>query len=184
METPDRKSNGSARTESITPTGAFESPPFWKSLTLGLYNTGDEYRQAFQHSPQYIDIGGTAQDMLDAADFTCSPNQIGVDLVIMRVADLGFPEGGHYDAICDRAAERGLRMCRPEVGPALRLALLDQPEGDTLYIAMKPIDVGSFSYLFGVDHASFRLSLFGFSVPQHRRLSDWNARFVFERPRG
>ncbi len=182
MENPDRKSNGSISIESIP--GAVESPLVWKSLTLGLYKSADEYRRAIQREPKYIEVSKSAQSMLNAVEFAWSPDLIDVDLVTIRVIDLGFPEGGHFDAICDRAAVRGLRMCRPEVGPALRIALLDQPEGDTLYVAMNPIDVAPFSYVFGVESDNFRLSLFGFSIPQSRQINDWNARFVFERPRG
>lgn len=49
--------------------------------------------------------------------------------VVVTVAELGLSDGGTFDAIVARAAERGLQLCPLELAPHLRLALLDQPEG-------------------------------------------------------
>jgi hypothetical protein len=72
------------------------------------------------------------------------------------VADLGFPEGaltreiigsdndrdlfGHLAPFTGgRRRELGLELCPPDLGPHLCLQYADQPAGERLHIAMKPI---------------------------------------------
>jgi hypothetical protein len=79
-----------------------------------------------------------------------------VNLVILRVADLGFPEGATTREIIGtdedadehgiaapftggRASQLGLALCLPEVGPNYRLRYKEQPLDERLYVAMKPI---------------------------------------------
>ena len=61
--------------------------------------------------------------------FTTSRERVPCAPVKVTVAELGLPDGGTFDAIVARAAERGLQLCPLELAPHLRLALLDQPEG-------------------------------------------------------
>ena len=49
--------------------------------------------------------------------------------VELTVDDLGFPDGATIGEIFNRAMELGLELCPLELGPHLRLAYLDQPEG-------------------------------------------------------
>ena len=49
--------------------------------------------------------------------------------VELTVAELGLADGGTMAEILERAAARGLGPCPLELGPHLRLQLLDQPEG-------------------------------------------------------
>jgi len=79
-----------------------------------------------------------------------------VKIVILTVADLGFPEaattteiiGTDYDTdeheisapfTGGRGQQLGLELCPPEVAPQYRLKYTDQPLDERLYVAMKPI---------------------------------------------
>ena len=61
--------------------------------------------------------------------FGTSREHVLVETVQVTAAELGLADGGTFDAIVARAAERGLALCPLELAPHLRLALLDQPEG-------------------------------------------------------
>jgi hypothetical protein len=79
-----------------------------------------------------------------------------MSLVMLSVADLGFPEGATtiqiigsaFDTDQDgdlapftkgRGTEFNLGLCPPEVGPELRLQFSDQSAGERVHVAMKPI---------------------------------------------
>ena len=71
-----------------------------------------------------------AAEVLFADDrFATSPNRIQLQTVQLSVAVLGLPNGGTFDQVVKRAAERGLLLCPLELGPHLRHQFLDQPEG-------------------------------------------------------
>jgi hypothetical protein len=74
----------------------------------------------------------------------------------LRVVDLGFPQGaltreiigtdedrdlfGHVAQFTGgRYRQMGLELCPPDLGPCLRMDYADQPRGERLHIAMKPI---------------------------------------------
>ena len=100
-----------------------------------------------------------------------------VNTVRLRVVDLGFPEGaltreiigtdedrdifGHAAPfIGGRYRQLGLKLCPPDLGPYLRLDYADQPRGERLYIAMRPIAItGGEPHIFVVEHAAEGLSL-------------------------
>lgn len=79
-----------------------------------------------------------------------------VNIVILTVADLGFPEaattreiiGTNHDTdqhgssapfTGGRVRQLGLELCPQEVAPQFRLEYKDQPLDERLYVAMKPI---------------------------------------------
>lgn len=62
-----------------------------------------------------------------------------VTLTRVTVRELGFPDGASRRKVYARARQRGLKLCPAEVGPQLRLQYPDQPDGECLHIAMKPI---------------------------------------------
>lgn len=77
-------------------------------------------------------------------------------LITLRVKDL-FEELGKgqevtLDEIYNKAEEYGLELCQAEVGPYLRLQLVDQPEGENLHIGMYPINVHGANDIFGVSN--------------------------------
>jgi hypothetical protein len=49
-------------------------------------------------------------------------------IVAVTVAELGFADGATFDALCARAAARGLGLAPLALGPHLRLARWDQPD--------------------------------------------------------
>lgn len=86
-----------------------------------------------------IQVDDYTQSMLDSNDFTVAKNAERLNLVRLTVNDLGFPRGATTKEIYDKAQELGLDLCPAEVGPHLRLQYADQPLGEWVYIAMKPI---------------------------------------------
>jgi len=86
-----------------------------------------------------INISDYSQDMLRSKDFTTLKNPETINLVRLKVRDLGFENGATTDKIYRRAEEFGLELCPAEVGPNLRLQYADQPLGEWFYIAMKQI---------------------------------------------
>jgi len=80
-----------------------------------------------------------ARDMLRSKDFTTLRNPETIDLVRLKVRDLGFTSGATTEQIYTRALELGLELCPAEVGPHQRLKDTDQQLGDWHLIAMKQI---------------------------------------------
>src|SRR3990172_6680400 len=62
-----------------------------------------------------------------------------LDLEVISVAELGFPNGATKEQIYNRAEKRGLDLCPASVGPVLRMEYKDQPVGEWFSIGMKPI---------------------------------------------
>ncbi|MFA5967133.1 MAG: hypothetical protein WC805_01265 [Patescibacteria group bacterium] len=111
--------------------------PAWKSVELGTQPNADGYRSALKDKG--FKIGDWANDIMGKPAFTVSDQPISVDLVLVTVAELGFPKGATRAKIYERALELGFQLCPPEVGPALRLQYPDQPNGEWLLIGMEPI---------------------------------------------
>jgi len=110
--------------------------PVWKTVELGVYKTPDAYRAAL--ATGMLRSGDWVTNFLGKPAYKCASVATSVDLVLVSVADLGFQRGALYSEICERAQQFGLRLCAAEVGPALRLAYVDQPRGERLIIATKP----------------------------------------------
>jgi len=127
----------------------------WRTITLGTgLQTADDFRKALNSAG--CKIGHWANDILGERGFMAAAKEQDVDLVVISVADLGFPNGATRKVIYQKAQELGLQLCPPEVGPQLRLQYLDQPMGEWLLIAMAPITdsgdgLGVFSVARGVD---------------------------------
>ncbi|MEK7658437.1 MAG: hypothetical protein AAB352_01055 [Patescibacteria group bacterium] len=86
-----------------------------------------------------INISETARYMLKSKDFTTQKNTENINLVKLKVRDLGFNEAVTVDQIYKKAEELGLKLCPSEVGPNLRLKYIDQPMGEWIFIGMKQI---------------------------------------------
>lgn len=87
----------------------------------------DALRQALRDAGVQLNEAGEA--LFADARFTTLAERHPVEIVEVTVAELGFPDGATYDALVERAAERGLVECPLELGPHLRLQRMDQPEG-------------------------------------------------------
>jgi hypothetical protein len=127
-------------------------------------------------------IDNVVRSVLRSPDFTTLPNQQTISLVKIKVADLGLTGNPTTNEIYARANELGLDLCPAEVGPWLRLAYkFDQPIGERLCVAMKPIAGSSGNtFTFFVDHEDpyegEGLCLDCFSVKPDKR---WNPEDLF-----
>jgi hypothetical protein len=66
---------------------------------------------------------------LNSGEFTASPKGEIVNLVTLKVSDLGFKATATYSAIVAKAKEYGLELCPKDTGPNYRLEYTDQPDG-------------------------------------------------------
>lgn len=86
--------------------------------------------QLIQKLKQYSILMNESAERLFADDkFSTSETKYILQTVELTVGDLGFPDGASMGEILKRATELGLELCPLELGPHLRLAYLDQPEG-------------------------------------------------------
>ena len=154
----------------------------WKTLKLGSFqNVESIYKTIIKN---VFKIGDWAHDILKSDVFVISPTEKEVDIVRVKVRDLGFNEGAYRKDIYQQAIEMGLELCSLEIGPILRLAYKDQPRSESLQIGMEPQkDSGNHESEFRVAH-----SVDGhlFLVGDHKHPTDfWEADefFVFVKPR-
>ncbi|KKW33309.1 MAG: hypothetical protein UY77_C0001G0004 [Candidatus Uhrbacteria bacterium GW2011_GWA2_53_10] len=101
-------------------------------LTLGE-KTVKEYEAEL--AKEGFKISDYAKDILAKVTASSQPQE--TELVRLTVKSLGFNETTRYDKICERAGELGLDLSPSEAGPALRLALKDQPMDDWVAVAME-----------------------------------------------
>jgi len=128
------------------------------NITLGTHENSAALRQALQ--VRGCRIGKWGSDILDQV--SVSPTQTQVDLVVVTVADLYFKDGATRVGIYERAVALGLDLCPSEVGPQLRLQYQDQPQDESLCIAMEPIlDSDGYRGVFRVGHEHGELWLDG-----------------------
>ena len=111
--------------------------PTWRTIQLGGHKTVEKLVEAIVAGD--FKIGEWARDILKKV--TLAKQSLEVELVVVSVAELGFPAGATRKEIYDRAVSLGLALCPPEVGPQLRLQYADQPLGEWLLVAMEPIAV-------------------------------------------
>lgn len=113
--------------------------PVWKTIRIGNHPDNGALRQTVLDNGYRI--SNWADDILGKVGVTTEPEEI--DLVIVTVAELGFPNGGTREKIYSRAESLGLMLCPAEVGPQLRLQYPadEQPLNEWLLVAMEPIKV-------------------------------------------
>lgn len=108
-----------------------------KELEREIKNKKDDQGKNYQ-------ISSYAKSMMDNPDFATSRNREKIDLVKLKVGDLGFTKNPTTDEIYARAKELGLELCPAETGPHLRLKYeevfqREQPMNEYLRVAMKQI---------------------------------------------
>ena len=79
--------------------------PIWKTITLGMCKSPDEYRKALKQAR--ISIGDWGNDILDRIAY--SQEEIEVDLVVVSVSELGFYRSAKYTDLCAKALELVIR---------------------------------------------------------------------------
>ena len=154
----------------------------WKTITLGTKKDGAALRRALKAAR--CGVGTSAAKVLDGPTLIVSKSRVAVDLVLVSAAELGMKtERASLSEVYGRAAQLGLELCPIEVAPQLRLQHLDQPAGEFLYIAMKPVRTrrGSMSSLI-VANTGAGLVIMGRDAQSSPFISS-KARFVFVRPR-
>lgn len=116
-----------------------------------------ETRSKSDNSETKIYVGDYTKQMLQKPEFTVVKKPEEINLVRLKVADLGFSENMTTDQIYQKIAEFGLELCPPEVGPYLRLGYEQifkraQSEGDFFFVGMKQIaDVDGDPNVFSVN---------------------------------
>jgi hypothetical protein len=151
----------------------------WKTLTLGTYREFSSLRAALKQAR--CAVGDDVDAMLAGQAFPLAPDLRQIDLVLLSVAQLGFPREASRAVIFARAKELGLQLCPPEVGPLLRLQYIEQPIGEFLRIAMEPVSManGELDDM-TVGNGGAGLLVFAGGVRPDQTLS-WNELLVFAR---
>src|SRR6476620_5208962 len=164
-------------------TSASETP-IWKTITIGEYKGVNAVRTAIDASPCPFRLGESADEILGRPAFQYAKERAQLDLTVVSVWDLGFDgEGTSVREIYARALRVGIELCPAEAGPILRLNYLDQPIGEFLNIAMRPIPRYDGELIaLAVGNGGAGLLLIGGDGEPGLVLAGRN-RFVFVRPR-
>lgn len=109
----------------------------WMAVTLGPV-TLDGVLEGL--SKAGVSIGLSARKALSRA-CNLAPSDVVETLVRVSVADLGFVEGATRAKIFEAAYHNNLFLCQARVGFQLRMQYLKQPVGESLHVAMLPVDV-------------------------------------------
>jgi hypothetical protein len=189
------RSTPSATSQIAPPSAARQQPPaverisatatpIWKTIAIGTYKGVDAVRAAMDAAPCPIALGDWADEILGRPSFPFSRKPTELDLVVVSVADLGFgDQGAALRDIYARALASGLELCPAEVGPVLRLNYLDQPLGEFLHVAMRPVARYSGELVdFTLGNGGSDLTLIGGDARPEVVLPDV-VRLVFVRPR-
>jgi len=170
--------------------------PIWKTITVGGLKGVNATRAAIEAAPCPIWVGEEADEILGRPAFPFLKARVALDLVVFSVFELGFGDRASsgdielgasvpasFQDIYTRALSLGFELCPAEVGPALRLSYLDQPFGEFLHIAMKPVASYSGELIdFTVGNGGAGLLLVGGHAYPGAMLPA-STRFVFVRPR-
>ena len=113
----------------------------WRTTTIGSYKGVNAYRDAFDAAK--IKIGDAADEILGRSAFPYAGEKTQVELIVVSAAELGVESESSLADFYNRAEQLGLMLCPAEVAPQLRLDYRDQPFGETLIIAMEPVNTYS-----------------------------------------
>jgi hypothetical protein len=129
--------------------------PAWKTIKLGTgLKTSKDFINAIEKAGGKV--SDWARNILGRKAFTASAEPMELDLVVVSVAELGFPGGATLKDIYAKAKTFGLELCPCEVGPQLRPQYMDQPNGEWLLVAMEPITASDGGPdVFSVAHGGF-----------------------------
>ncbi len=132
--------------------------PPWKTVVIGNRRSIAALRAALNAAG--MAIGDLAEEALDRLTLAGEP--VEVDLVVRSAVELGITaEDTNLAEVAERAKAFGLALCPAEVGPQLRLQYPDQPLGEFLRIAMRPIVTEQGAVGFTVGNGGAGLLLIG-----------------------
>lgn len=148
-----------------------------KEIAIGGKNAKELERDLAEKGYKTSDL---AKKMMESEDFKPLKKAEKLDLVVLSVKDLGFPEGATGQKIYEQAQKLGLEIVPAEVGPQLRLQYEDQPMGEWFSIGMEPLAVSGYLGVLHVNHSvNGRWLNYGNGYPgDHWASSD---RWVFSR---
>ncbi len=109
--------------------------PVWRALTIGGMSK-DELPHELESRGN--SVNDWAKEIMLKPQFTTLAKKKTIYLARAKVGELGFTEKPTTAELWARIREVGA-LCPAEVGPHLRLALEDQPNGDYFWVAMEQI---------------------------------------------
>jgi hypothetical protein len=121
----------------------------FKTIKLGTHKLVDDLRQSLKDNGNRISDWGN--DILGKT--TLAESETEVTLHVATVKELTGKDCATNREINEAIRSKGYNLCPAEVGPQLRLQYPDQPKGEWLRVAMKPIagSDGGLS-IFRVEH--------------------------------
>ncbi len=96
----------------------------------------DQFLREFKSADMFV--SDYAQDIMGKPAWKPGVKER-VKFARVLVSDLGFTKRPTTAQIWARISELGHSLCEPGDGPAIRLALKDQPRGDAFWVAMEQI---------------------------------------------
>ena len=118
-------------------------------LWLGTCGSSDGLRTALERNGCVI--GGGASQIL--AGIPVSQCEKRIKIVVTTPDELGFKFGGRLGDVFPRGLEYGLELCPPEVGPQICIQCKLDTLGESVLIAMKPLQAkSSILSIFRVTH--------------------------------
>ncbi len=118
--------------------------PVWLKASTGGMSKQDILRQLDNVSAGRgltLQVSDWARDIISKPEFVATATATEAEFVIATPKDLGFTDNPTTEALFDEAnlAKHGVELCKSYDCPSLRKAYTDQPNGEWLPIAMKPI---------------------------------------------
>ena len=131
----------------------------WKTIKIGTHKSVNEIKNVL--GLQGYNITDQADVLLNNPDFKISKQEQEIKLVVLTRKELGLKYSYSLREFYAAALKKGLFLCPPETGPALREQYKNQPENEWIYIAMEPITpIGEDQpFIFFVSYGYGRLSL-------------------------
>ena len=114
----------SFKTEKIYP----NCPIIIRTVDIGGFTKSQLIDRLKQSS---ISLNEYGKRLIDDERFMTFEETFCLQTIELTVGNLGFPNGATTSQIYKKANDLGLELCPIELGPYLRLAYLDQPEGSS-----------------------------------------------------
>jgi hypothetical protein len=109
----------------------------WRTIKLGTEKATNALQDALMKAGCFAN--DFVLDAMDQSSFTVSKTKKEVDIIVVSVAEFGFENGASLKDIYAKGQEWGLKLCSLEVCLQLRLQYMNQPKGEHLYVATKPV---------------------------------------------